>query len=470
MKKKEALFFLIKSLTKSELRYFKLFCGAENANYIRLFEVIHKQQTYDEKEVKEVFKEEPFIRQLTATKYYLKNLLLKSLRNYHSQISKDAEIKDLLRNIEILYNKGLLELCRTEFRRAWKLAEQTENFPALYQLTTWERKLVTAAKPQKNPLLKEMVDRQLSFARQLVEDSVDWQKMLSPHLFDYAPIEEEIPLRSYGMRWLFQYQKRFMAGEREIARDCLLKIIDRFEQHPIRLREDPHLYLNVLNNMLAFLIFEKEMDEATALARKVRNFLSQHTQLSAPLLKVLFRTLNIELEIYRDTRDFAKAELLIGEIQTLDRDVGNRIPLNYQLSFWFQFAHLYFLQRKYDDAIGWINAILNHPERQTRSDLVTHTQWLNLMLHFEMRNFFVLGYFVDGFRRYLKKRKKIQPYEQKILSFFSRSIQLPEAELSPAFRRLHATLTSDQRYSISSFERGYLDLIGWIATKANNPA
>ena len=57
MIKKEQLFALIKSLTKAEKRYFKLFASVNNtdANYILLFDAIDAQDVYDEKRIKEKF-------------------------------------------------------------------------------------------------------------------------------------------------------------------------------------------------------------------------------------------------------------------------------------------------------------------------------------------------------------------------------------------------------------------------------
>ena len=70
MVKKNELFILIKSLSKSEKRYFRLFCSRESSgsNYTRLFDSIDSQKEYDEKAIKKVFKGEKFIHQLHVTK------------------------------------------------------------------------------------------------------------------------------------------------------------------------------------------------------------------------------------------------------------------------------------------------------------------------------------------------------------------------------------------------------------------
>lgn len=124
MIKSEQLFYLIKSMNKAEKRYFKLFASSnnENNNYSLLFEAIDKQDIYDESAIKEKFQNKTFINQLHVTKNYLNQLILKSLRNFHSTISKDAEIKDLLRDIEILLKKDLFQQCEQVIDKALKIA------------------------------------------------------------------------------------------------------------------------------------------------------------------------------------------------------------------------------------------------------------------------------------------------------------------------------------------------------------
>lgn len=66
MKPSTELHDLIKSLTKSEKRFFKLHSALQSGpkNYLKLFEAIDKQPVYDEEEVKALFKKETFIKHL----------------------------------------------------------------------------------------------------------------------------------------------------------------------------------------------------------------------------------------------------------------------------------------------------------------------------------------------------------------------------------------------------------------------
>ena len=87
MKPSNELFELIKSLTKSEKRFFKLQSSLQSGdkNYIRLFDTIDKMSEYDEEEVKSAFKGEKFIKHLPSEKNHLYKVILKALRSFYGE-------------------------------------------------------------------------------------------------------------------------------------------------------------------------------------------------------------------------------------------------------------------------------------------------------------------------------------------------------------------------------------------------
>src|SRR5688572_13251953 len=86
MKKNDLLFGLIKSMSKSEKRHFKLYASrhtiGEQNNYVKLFDTIGSMQVYDETKVREALSGERFIRYLPSEKKYLYNIILNGLNAY----------------------------------------------------------------------------------------------------------------------------------------------------------------------------------------------------------------------------------------------------------------------------------------------------------------------------------------------------------------------------------------------------
>ena len=113
MKPSNELFDLIKSLSKSEKRFFKLQSSLQSGdkNYVRLFDCIDRMEEYDEEQIKKLFKGEKFIKHLPSEKNHLYKLILKSLRSYYSDTSVSSMLKQEIKNIEILYNKALFDEC-----------------------------------------------------------------------------------------------------------------------------------------------------------------------------------------------------------------------------------------------------------------------------------------------------------------------------------------------------------------------
>ncbi|MBK6998254.1 MAG: hypothetical protein IPH31_26490 [Lewinellaceae bacterium] len=147
--KKNDLHQLIHSLTKSEKRYFKLQSQRQTAegNYLRIFEILEKQTVFDEKALREKLDGATFLTQLHVTKNYLREKILESLRSYYSQLSQDAKVKDLLRNVEILFLKELFEQAADELQRAESLANEYELHTAQIEVSRWKRKLEQAQLP-----------------------------------------------------------------------------------------------------------------------------------------------------------------------------------------------------------------------------------------------------------------------------------------------------------------------------------
>ena len=141
MKPSNELYKLIKSLTKSEKRFFKLSSALQSGekNYLKIFDFIEKQGAYKEEDLKEFFQNETFVKHLPSEKNHLYRLILKSLRVYYSEQSASSILKQELKNVEILYNKALYKECEKFVQRAKSLAVEHEEFYYWYELISWEK-------------------------------------------------------------------------------------------------------------------------------------------------------------------------------------------------------------------------------------------------------------------------------------------------------------------------------------------
>lgn len=478
MAKKGNLFFLVKSLTKSEKRYFKIFCFNQkvNNNYLRLFEALDKQETFDEEAIKKKFKGEKFVKQLHVTKNYLHQLILKSLRNYQAESTKNAALKDLLCNVEILYFKELFDQCHYELQKADRLARTYDYLPGLLEVLGWKRRLLLSRWGNKRPELNAIIAEEKEVLDELERLNQYWN--LTINVVDYRDDEKgtllEKPclkhpekatsLASKTLCHHILYTYHTINGRPQKGAEALEELIAVLEERPERIQNDPGPYATALNNRISAHIFAKEYDQAILLLQKVKTIPTRF-KLKAEskfTIKLGLRTYNIELEVYRDTRQFAKGVALIPEIEKYLEQRQKVIPEQYFLQFWFQFAYVYFMARDFSKAQKWVNEIINTNFKDTRMDLQSYIRILNLMIHFEMDNTFVLKYAVDSCRRFLKKKKESFAFEPVLLRFFSSISNAPRSEFKSMFRELQQNLFDVDPPLVTHEHLDYLDLKTWI--------
>lgn len=483
MKKSEELFVLIRSLSQSEKRYFRIFCsqvGQEN-NYLKLFDAIEGQEEYDEKAIKAKFRNELFVKQLHVTKNYLRSLILKSLRNFHAKSSKDAEVKGLLRNVEILFEKELYTHCDVELKRAERIAAQYEQGANMIEILNWKRRLRQNLDTHDYQAFKSiLIEQQKSIDK--VANSNDYLQLIVDISQDITQggtgkVEnEELLLNSENaltmetkvMHHNALYFRSIQKGGGEASQQILYDLINYLEQFPERTKEEPSLYISSVNNFVGYFVFNKKHDQALELIQRAKRFYGdlKITGENRKLLKQILRTYNIELEIYRDTKEFSGKEEFIESVEHFVEKYRYKMSSEYLISFWFQLGYIFFLQKNFKKALKWVNNILSNTVKSVREDIHIQARMLNLMIHLEQQNLFVLRYYVDNTRRFLRKKKVIEPFEATLLRFFSAIGKSTESEYKNKYQELYIELFPENEPPlIEQNTLDYIDYKAWLEEK-----
>lgn len=485
MARKENLYKLISSLSKAEKRHFKISVSssAGNSNYIKLFDAIDKQVIYDEVEIKKKFANEKFVKQLHVTKNYLAKLILKSLRNYHSFVSIEAELNIHVRNIEILYRRDLLDQCEAEIKRAENIADEYEKFSWLLQLMVWKRKVLMAMtsgvassevldailNKEKEAILKR--ERINEYWQLIARISDVFKGKLKWNVITHRKIFQNIKLaNSLQARILFyhlHYTYNVTNGKSAEAGKVLTRLINYIEKYPYRIQDDPSSYITAMNNKIGHLLTDKDYKPVPALLNKIRSVPDKYglKDSSSITVKLMLRYYNIELEMFRDLKRWDEGVSKISEVKTYLEKVNDSVPDMYRILFYYQFAYIYFRKNLYSEALKWTNEILYGKFTETREDILSYARFLNLIIHFEMKNIYVLRYAVESTRRFLKKKRTLLDYEKVLLKFF--------AKISTSLRENHKLLllklnnelfsSTDERKKNDILD--YLDFDSWISEK-----
>jgi len=475
MTKKGSLFFLIKSLTGSERRYFRMQSERSKADtrYLRLFDFMESQAEADDDAVKEHFKGEQFVNQLHVTKIYLTDLILRSLRNYHANSSVNSKLLDILRDVEILFGKELYDQCHYKLKTAEKLACTFEKEGLLLEVLAWKRKLLLAQSKAETKEVAAISEQEKASLEKLTNLNSYWD-----HTFDVFTNsgDRDFPkklksknaatLQAKTLHHHVLYSWYFMNNNAARAEKEIATLIDYMEQHPTRIEDDPGPYVTAMSNKIALLLRQQRWPEIEQMIRIMREVPVRYKLVNENkfTLRLWLRIYNLELEIYRDTRQLTKAMILTKEIEAYLEKHSAVIPDNYRIMLWYQVANIWFLKQDYAACLHWVNLILNYNFGDTRNDLQCFARILNLLVHFELDNIIVLRYSVDSTRRFFRKKKADSPEVQAIIGMFSRLSVAPPQKYKEVVTASYDELFHDPSPGTEHIQ-DYLDLRSWMRRK-----
>ncbi len=497
MKPSTDLFDLIKSLTKSEKRFFKLSSSLQSGekNYLKIFDAVDKQKVYAEADIKKQFKNEKFIKHFPSEKNHLYKLILKSLRAYHADNTISSILKQEIKNIEILYKKALFAECNRFLIRAKKMAIEYEKFYYLFELLNWEKILLEEAYEagefgkDLDALIKEeqeVVGRLRNLAAyHILYSKINYVFRSGGYVRseDDRALVEEIshhPLivgrntaQSDRAATICYYIQGFCARANVDKKTAYVKfmrvraILDK--NQPLR-KDLPKRYIRTLANMLNLEIEMGKIDKAMDTIRDMRAMGKQTAFESEGIRLMIYKaTYRSEMRIYERTGQYDKAiEVVDTVVEWLENNVG-RINKEQELLFHITISTIYFGAGRYKESLHWLNRVLNDNETNLRQDIYGYARLFNLVVHFELGNYELLNYIIKSTNRYLSKRRRDHELEMVIINFMKQLAKKPESdEESAIFREFSGKLNSQLETDSDRILLDFFDFNTWIQSHIDN--
>jgi len=491
MKVTDDLFQLIKSLTQSEKRFFKVYASlhhvkGDDNKYFKLFNAIDKQKSYDEELIRKQFGNEKFLKQLFVVKNYLYHTILKSLRVYNSEKSKQSELIDLLKDIQTLYDKSLYKQCRKVLDKAKKIAYEYEMQSQILAVLDWEK---TLARTNSYADIdeKEMVEiynEHSEATKKLVNINDYWNLTMKSFLLikkhgdlrnksDLIKFNEIIkhPLLQSEQKAKTFLSKTFYLNIRglyditnkdykSLLIHCL-KLVKISEENPLLRKEDN--YIAALHNLLIVQIELKKYEDAFITFKKLRGI---QTKSMASQTRIFVTTYDMELNLYLKTGEFEKGISLIAEIEEGLKRYKGRINRESEIMFAYNTAYVLFGNGNYEKALNYINEIINDKELSIREDIQCFARILNLLVHYELGNYDLIDYIMKSTLRYLSNKNKLNKFELITLNYIRKLINADIDDdkmyiYSEWKKELNAI--SDDILEIKAFE--YFDFLSWLESK-----
>jgi hypothetical protein len=494
------LFRLIKSLTKAEKRYFKLFAsrhtiGEKNDNLI-LFEAIISQEIYDEKKLMKFFKQLTFQSRPAIAKARLYDIVLLSLDAFHADSSVDVEIRKLLHFTEILFKKSLYDESYKMLCKAKRIAAQHEKHPLLLDIFKWEKKLIES---------KAYVDKSFEdVAKMLEEDQMVLEKITNycefwyiksrlfillnkqgrvrdhAELASFKNIIDSILLKgegralSYETRYLYYHiysAYYFGIGDYKSSYNYIKKHLKIIENSSVFFKEEPNKYFATLSNMVYLCVQLRKFKEVPLYLKKLKaipeNFSEEMTEDLE--IKLFSTSLSAELSLYIQTGMFEEGLQLIPAIENGINKYSEKLNKVRVAYFYFNIAILYFADRNYSKALFRINCLLNDTSLDENQDIYCFAKIFNLIIHIEMCNNEVIPYTVKSTLRYLEKRKRIYRFETVFFNFinkFQKAKSIVDKKDSYVKLLTDLKILTGDPFEKTVFE--YFDFVSWVESKIRN--
>ncbi len=382
----EPVFALIKSLDKTEKGYFKKFASrygskASGNDYLKLFDLLDKADSYDEEKVKASFAREGKKFNLSAQKNYLYAQLLRALRSYSSGKSVIYEITESTLDIHNLIDRGLTE-------QALDLITECQNKATTIESYEWLLSLKTIEESVKLRMLGRysMDDiQQLKSEVRAILQSIEQERTLSDLLFEIKLLDDE-------------------RGVTEISTEDLQNRADRVMLHPLLQDADKlsrrgrlmyystyHIYAAICNDDKTSLNYLKLVHEVyKQMELDVRTTYSYLANVSNVIMTALnindieeanhyLRVLEKQrfkdttLEIYRK-RVYAKNLLMCLVVNSLTGNTKDAVydaeqhylatkpesAGNNNLMSSYYLAILFYSVNEPDKALEWLNTTMEH--------------------------------------------------------------------------------------------------------------
>lgn len=496
-KNSDPVFQLIKSLTSSEKRHFRLSTNrqgaAEDLKFLQLFDALAKQDTYDDDKI---LLEVPSIKrvQLANLKANLYKQLLSSLRIYHSNQNLDIQLHEQLDYARVLYNKGLYGQSLKMLEKVKAVAQQAElphitlialDFEKLIESQYITRSMSGKAEELSNESTRittclSQLHNLSNFSLRLYGLYLQMSHARNPeeHAGITAFFQENLPAidisRASFFEKLYYYQAHvwynYIIQNFKACYRYAQKWTDLFEENPYMKEHQPMLYIKGLHNLLAALYNLLYYSKFKEVLQRMEDFAADEKRTRSPNIDMLLfqhiytNKINI---LFLEGR-FSEGLKIIPELLAGLSHFQQQLDPHRRLIFYFKIASLYFGSGNFRQTIVYLNKIIHYKDVHLREDLQCFARILSLIAHYEAGEDEMLEYQIKSVYHFLGKMNDQQQMQVEIIKFLRGLGSIAPHQLKEAFIAFKNKLTA---IASNPFERRpflYLDIISWLESKIEN--
>tara|TARA_R110000796_G_scaffold252619_2_gene388838 strand:+ start:85481 stop:87025 length:1545 start_codon:yes stop_codon:yes gene_type:complete len=493
---KDSLFVLIKSLSKSEKRQFKLYVGRlgvnTDAKFLALFNLLDKVKDYNEKIILEtgIVKKA----QLSNLKAHLYKQILVSLRLNPVNQNIRVQIREQLDFATILYQKGLYKQSLKILDKAKATAIENEEKNIAYEIVELEKLIETQYITRSIP---DRADELAIQAKELSAQNVMTSKLsnLSLQLYgqmlkmgyvrsddDYQFVkkyfESHLPkykIENLGFReklWLYKAYLwySFLIQDFLSCYKYASKWSDLFYDHKEMIYLNPVFYLKGNNYLLESLFYVRYSSQFKEVLEKLEQTINEkefpHNDNVASLSFLYINSNKLNLHFLDGT--FDKGVYLVKIIEYGISKHRDRIDEHHVMLFYYKIACLYFGMGDNKTCIQYLKKIINNKNLKMREDLMCFARVLSLVAHYEAGMDYHLEIQLKSTYKFLLKMNDLHAVQKEMIKFLRGLGEIYPNDLKNEFQKLYDQL---KKYEDHPYEKRaflYLDILSWLESHLQN--
>lgn len=488
---KSGLFELVNTLTTSEKRYLKQFInksGESKSNHAKLFEVLAKQEVYNEEKVRKKFKGTSIDKQWSRVKNYLYNYILRILQSYYQQ-DVEFDVSNMLQQVAILYRKGIYDEASKLLMKVKYLAFEGSSPTLLPFIADWEMRLgrfryssegkypldydennkwavdVAANLLLYNKSRLDVTENKFKKGR-LVHMEKGNLDVLNSDM--YASIEQA---QSPMAKWSFYNAMITLHTQRAEYLEAYCsskKCLELHKKVPLLQKQAPLCYVTTINHLIINGIELKKWGDIPLILKEIEPFIQKNKTSSIGILLTSIKYIAL-LKRCIGTMEYKEGLSYEKEVKQFIKNYSTTTPVYVQEHLLLHYLiHIYVVNGKFKDALEAIERV---EKIQQIPVYLTAILLLKLICLFEQNEVLLLPYVIRSIYRALLKKKDLFEFERIILNLLKTSVNAASRdELQVVFHKYWIKLKSfkEQALEVELELLGHFNYIAWVESKVKN--
>lgn len=484
----EETYELVKSLSKTEKRYFKLFTRFQHGDksYLKLFDIIETQASYNEKTINLKFLLKNKVTNFPAVKKYLFDQLVASLKSYGAYKDLDSDHTDLIETYKVLHYKGLYGQSERLLKKVKRLTLEDDAFNRHFSvllLEYYQQVYNPEETSQANVirLLKELhntMDIMYNYSR--VAETYTLVRMHLRKKLYCRNNEDKEELTNIAGPLLQTTEADMLSRSALSMRNMTLCDYYLAIGQPKKAFETSKMYLELRknagsNDKLDMITLNEYFQHSVICIRSgfFKGFKENIQQYKLLLDTVrnkkkyfLFyeRWHNSVLTYYNRTGQFAEGSTFLRKEQAKNADLEKHFSMKSKITLWYFTAYNRFALKDYKEALHWTQKITNDADKEVEES--SFAKLLIMFVHYHLKNYELLEYQVRSADRMLKKTDRLYKCEKLLLEFFKVVYNIVgTSQLEQQLQTMQKKVTILFK---THYEKGfsfYFDIQSWIESQ-----